>query len=271
MSRRVLWFVLLDAVLLCLVAGLSGCARRGDEVTFVSEFILLCKRGAGTVALPWLCLVVFAAVVLVQLPWMFGVAQRHERQSSESEAQKTQTAYESTAYAGAGAFWWCACAAVLGFFFVVVFDWRDRGPAEIWLHRAGVVALSAGLFVSLHLVWLHLKVAESNGMLQHGTHASPSKWAGYDAVFVGVLLVFLLTSLLGTNQTVSVGSEYVAFGMLFVQTTWLLLACWEYKKDEDIGTLSGTGLSFPASVAALLLAYGAASAVVVATATSLRA
>ena len=266
MGSLVRRFLLLDAVLLCLVTGLSGCAQRGDEVTFVSEFILLCKRNAATAVLPWLCLVAFAAVVLVQLPVMFDDARYAASQST------TNSIEIPTAYSKDGAFLWCALTAVLGFLLVVVFDWRDRGPVEIWLHRAGVVALSVGLFLSLHLIWLHLKVFESNSKLNgEQLHVSLAKWAGYDVVFVGVLCLFLLTSLLGTNQTVSVSSEYVAFAMLFIQTTWLQLACWEYDEGNDVGEMSGTGLSFPASVAALLFAYGVASAVVVAMAVSLRA
>ena len=266
MRRHVLMFMALDAVLLCLVTGLSGCARGGDEFTFVSEFILLCKRGAGTVFLPWLCWVVFVAVMWFQLPWMFEVAQVAVRRSGESVAKS------SPPFDVHGAFLWWVWAAVLGFLLVVVFDWRDRGPAEIWLHRTGVVALSAGLFVTLHLVWLQLKIAESNANLQETkVHASPSQWVGYDVVFVVVLLVFMLTSLLGTNQTVSTASEYAAFAMLFMQTTWLLLACWESKKKEEIGALSGTGLPFAANVALVLLAYGAASGVVVLIVGGLRA
>jgi hypothetical protein len=47
-------FVVLDAALLGLLMNLTVCVPRGDDVAYISEFILQCKRDAHTRVLPWL-------------------------------------------------------------------------------------------------------------------------------------------------------------------------------------------------------------------------
>ena len=270
LERMIMWYVLLDAALVGSTMSLSACAQRGEDVAYISEFILQCKRGAATSFIPWLCVAVFSGVVVVQLWWMFRVAAACLLQSSATpRACESPSAAET--WRSERLFLLCAATAVLGFLFVVRFDWRETSAAEVWLHRTGVVALSAGIFLTLHLIWVQLRTAQSNDRLREVVAVVPCvEWAGYDVLFVCVLLVFLVTSLLGTDRTVSVVCEYVAFVMLFVQTTWLFLACCERDAGQVIGEISGTGLSFTWSLLLLLGAYGVEAGVVLAVADSAR-
>ena len=270
------WFVVLDAALVAWTVSLSACAQHGDDVAYISEFILHCKRSAATSFIPWLCVVVFGAVVLVQFWWMYRVAGACFRKSSATfsncDEARGDDAEAGSACVGERVFLCCALTAVLGFLFVVRFDWRETSALEIAMHRLGVVALSVGIFLTLHLIWVHLKAAQSNDRLRDTGMELVSwvEWAEYDVLFIAVLLVFMVTSLLGTNRTVSVVCEYVAFGMLFVQTTWLFLVCCERKAGKRIGEISGTAASFAWSLLLLLGAYAAEAVVVLAVALASR-
>jgi hypothetical protein len=278
MIVRCEWFVLLDAALIAWTMSLGACAQPGDDVAYISEFILQCKRSAATSFIPWLCVVVFAAVVLVQLWWMYRVAAVCFRESSATPADALAELHKGSAETGSvllgeRVFLCLAATAVLGFLFVVRFDWRETSATEVALHRLGVVALSVGIFLTLHLIWVQLRAAQSNERLQDlGMTSVPRvEWVEYDMLFVGVLLVFLVTSLLGTNRTVSVVCEYVAFVMLFVQTTWLFVVCWERAAGQTIDEISGTGLSFTWYLLLLLCVYGVEAGVVLAVAVAARA
>jgi uncharacterized membrane protein YciS (DUF1049 family) len=119
---------------------------------------------------------------------------------------------------------------------------------------------------------VHVRAAQSNDRLREaGMEVVPRlEWAEYDLLFIAVLVVFMVTSLLGTNRTVSVVCEYVAFGMLFVQTTWLFLVCCERATGQCIGEISGTRLSFAWSLLLLLGVYAAEAVVVLALALASR-
>ncbi len=63
----------INSLLVCAVTSMVQCRDADSGVTYISEFILLCKRGAHTWVLPWLCVAAFEALLLVQLGWMYGV------------------------------------------------------------------------------------------------------------------------------------------------------------------------------------------------------
>lgn len=64
----------INSLLVCAVTSMVQFRDADSGVAYISEFILLCKRGAHTWLLPWLCVVAFAARVLVKLGWMYRVA-----------------------------------------------------------------------------------------------------------------------------------------------------------------------------------------------------
>jgi len=243
--------VLIDALLVGSTVSLTRCADGGADIAYISEFILLCKRDVHTRFIPWLCVAAFACVVFVQLWWMHRVSAAWFRESGAAKTEAPKTGSERL-------FLFSAAASVAGFLCVVQFDWRDTSSAHISAHRAGVAALSLGSFVALHLIWANLRAAASNVLLQHARLAEVPcvAWAEYDVLFVCVLAVFMVTSLLGTSRVVSVVCEYVAFAMLFVQTTWLFLVCLEREHGRRVGEVSGTGLDFTQLLALLLTAYG---------------
>jgi hypothetical protein len=255
-------FVVMDAVLLGLLLSLTVCVRRGDDVAYISEFILQCKRDAHTRVLPWLCVAAFAAVVLVQFRWMNAVAAASVRRSGTPLQQELWAAGGVKVARGAGVlFMCCAALAVAGFCCVVQFDWRETSDANIATHRAGVGGVCFGSFFALHLIWAQLRAADSIDR-QRGSPVTAMPccmWAEYDVLFVCVLAVFVVTSFVVTveaNASVSVFCEYAAFLMLFVQATWLLLACAEREHGRPIGEVAGTWLSFGDTLALLLAAYG---------------
>jgi len=255
-------FVAMDAVLLALLTSMTVCVPRGDDVAYISEFILQCKRDAHTRFLPWLCVAAFAAVMLVQLVWMHEVAAASLRRSGTPLQHELWAAGGARVARGVGVLFRCCVAlAVAGFCCVVQFDWRDSSDAHKATHRAGVAGVCFGSFFALHVVWALLRAADSVDRLRGSpvTEMPCWMWAEYDVLFVCVLAVFVVTSFVvtvETNAPVSVFSEYVAFVMLFVQATWLLLACVEREHGRPIGEVCDTRLSFGDTLALLLAAYG---------------
>lgn len=248
------WAFLINSVLVCAVTSLGQCAARGD-VPYISEVMLLCKRG-GQAFVPWLCFGAFAALVVVQLAWMERVACRWRDawQAGEGELRVW--------------FWVFAAAAVVGFGCVVRFDWRDTSWAEMAMHKVGVVLLAFGGFGALQVVWWTLRVGDSVARVQGkagrnvlGREVPWLSWAWVDALYLAVLVVFMVTTLVGGHMVVSVVFEYIAFAVLLGQTTWLFVLCWERRRlrdsEEDVDGERGAQLLW-----ALLAAYVAEAVVV---------
>ena len=260
--------VLIDAFLVSSTVSLALCAHganRGESVAYISELIVQCKQGVQTRFIPWVCVAAFAGVVFVQMWWMHGVSAAWLRASAAAESDggdARDAKHTASARSNGGhAFVACAAAAVAGFACVVYFD-CNGGSAEVAWHRAGVAGLSLGTFAALHLVWANLRAAAGNERLRDKAVRDEAlagvpcvTWVEYDVLWVCVLAAFIATGLLESNYVASVWCEYVAFVMLFVQTTWLFLVCLEREHGLRVGRVSGTGFSFGKLLALLLAAY----------------
>ena len=214
------YFVVIDSALVCLVTSLAHCKTRFGQAPYISEFMLQCLEGPSTWLLPWACAGTFAALVFVQLAWMHAVA----------VAWRTLQAGAARApWKDAVLFWCPAWAAVLGFGCVVAFAWRDASAAEQWAHRVGVVLLAAGSFACLQLVWGALRAGDNARLLRGGRAPGVPclSWVEFDVAFLVVLAVFMATTLLNALPLVSAACEYGAFALLLAQTTWLLVLCLE--------------------------------------------
>jgi hypothetical protein len=218
----------INSLLVCAVTSMVQCRAADSGVTYISEFILLCKRGAHTWVLPWLCVAAFAALLLVQLGWMYGVASAWCASRGAGDEKRHS----------ARVFWGLAVAAEVGLVVLVLFDWRDRSAAEIWAHRVGVVLLTAGTFFSLQLIWATLRAGDCTANLRGADTACVPwySWVECDAAFVLLLSVFMVTTLLNTHRVLSALFEYAAFVLLLVQTTWLFLLCAERAYAMHVDT-----------------------------------
>ena len=227
----------INSVLVCSVVSLAQCATSGG-VPYISEVMLLCKRGVHAFV-PWLCFAAFAMLVVVQLAWMERVARKWRRWCAYSvDVGGIKTTHNDGVghrwRGGHVIFWVLAVAAVTGFGCVVRFDWRDTSAVEMAMHKAGVVLLAFGGFGALQVVWAMLRsgdsVARLRGEVDGHVFARDVpflSWVEVDVVFVVVLVVFMVTTLIGSHAEVSAVFEYIAFGMLLGQTTWLFVLCWE--------------------------------------------
>ena len=232
-----LWAFVINSVLICSVVSLAQCST-GDGVPYISEVMLLCKRGVHAFV-PWLCFVAFAALVVVQLSWMEHVAREWRKWCAYSvEVGAINTTYDGRVVhewrVGHVIFWFLAIAAVAGFGCVVRFDWRDTSAVEMAMHKTGVVLLAFGGFGALQVVWVMLRSGDSVARLRgevdgyvFARDVPFLSWVEVDVVFVVVLAVFMVTTLIGSHAVVSAVFEYIAFGMLLGQTTWLFVLCWE--------------------------------------------
>ncbi len=271
----ILWVFVLNSVLVCAVTSLVQCAEPGD-VAYISEMMLLCKRGEHAFV-PWLCFLAFAAIVFVQLTWMEQVATVWFRVQVFCERFETDSRYLVTAlnphlnrgqriqqksalanWGSRTSFMALAVTAVVGFGFVVGFDWRDAGAVHSAMHRVGVVLLAFGGFGTLQVVWMTLRGGDSVSRLRggvdgHGTTRDVPylSWIEIDVVFVIVLFVFMVTTLVGGHPTMSAIFEYVAFGILMIQTTWLFVLCWE--RDRWLKAMMGHGDDIDKSTAGRVL------------------
>jgi len=263
----------IDSALVCVVSSLLACGDGSEGVAYISEYILLCKRGGVTQALPWACVAAFGALVFVQLRQMRDAAAAWLRRAGEDAAVAEVRVMsgghgDDVGSKGRGmAFWAAATGAWVGLVLVVTFDWRDAGEASVAWHRVGVVMLATGGFLALQLVWGTLRAGDSVARLLDGNVAEVPyySWVETDLVFVAVMAVFVVTTLVGTQHTLSAVCEYLAFGLLLVQTTWLMVLCAERGGGEDAvdavrGRMTREGGS--RVLAALLLAYAAEAGVV---------
>jgi hypothetical protein len=234
-----------NSVLVCSVASLAQCAE-GGSTPYISEVMLLCKRG-GHAFVPWLCFFAFAAMVLVQLAWMERAATAWLREQALcGRLVGLGTSAEVWVDAKDGSrtlFVWLAVATVVGFGFVVRFDWRDAGDVEKWMHRLGVALLAFGGFGALQVVWLTLRQGDCVARLRGAVVSRDVPWLSWvevDVLFVAVLGVFMVTTLVGGHAGVSAVFEYVAFALLLGQTTWLFVLCWE--RDAWTGAARTRGM-----------------------------
>jgi hypothetical protein len=238
----------IDSLLVCAVASLAQCMERGDA-PYISELMLLCKRG-GHAFVPWLCLAAFVGLI-VQLVWMQSAAKRWRALCLGIERKKP-----------GALFWGLSVASVAGFALVVACDWRDAGAAATAGHRAGVALLAFGGFGALQVVWWTLRggdaVARVQGFALSDAALVPwYSWVEVDALFLVVLAVFMVTTLVGEHKVLSAVCEYVAFALLLVQTTWLLVLCEERERVcrvRSVGEGAGVhGMGW--ALGALLVAY----------------
>ncbi len=255
---RLVYFFVIDSVLVMAVASLVHCGARAGHAAYISEFMLQCKRSAETWLLPWLCAVAFAALVFVQLGWMYWVAVEWRARAAGAVRMTPR---------GAAEFLCPAATAVVGFLLVVVFPWRDASAAEVWAHRVGVVLLASGSFLSLQLIWWTLRLGDSAVVLRGGRAPGVPwlSWVECDIVFLVVLAVFMVTTVVRGVPVLSALCEYAAFGLLLVQTTWLLVLCWErdqaYAQGEEADVEDEEGHT-GALLWSLLIAYGVEASVV---------
>ena len=243
-----LWVFVINSVLVCAITSLGQCAV-SDGVPYISELILLCKRG-GQAFVPWLSFGAFVAVVVIQLFWMERVARVWRRRCTYvctttgsgnhfdvglPDMSAIQTRHEGEI--GRLLFLALAVAALVGFGFVVRFDWRDTSVMEIKMHRAGVVLLAFGGFGALQVIWVILRdgdnVARLRGEVNGYIVARDVPWLSWvevDVLFLVVLVVFMVTTLMGGHGALSAVFEYMAFALLLGQTTWLFILCWERER-----------------------------------------
>jgi hypothetical protein len=239
--------LVIDSVLVCAVASLAQCAESGGA-PYISELMLLCKRG-GAAFVPWLSLAAFTAFVLVQLVAMQRAAVRWRLLAARKKTEQVSNAYEGKDMPG-GLFWGLAAMAVAGFACVVACDWRDAGAAATAGHRAGVVLLAFGGFGALQVVWWTLREGDASAKVQHFSvlHKGSVPWYSWvevDALFVVVLAVFMVTTLAGEHPVLSAVCEYVAFALLLVQTTWLLVLCAERERvSREVAEFGTASIAF---------------------------
>lgn len=213
-------FVLLDLATAAALLSMIACGDGSGDAEFVSEWIYQCKHDARLVFLPWLWAALFAGVVFWQLAWMYRVARVHEHGSCAQFRSGEDSA---------SAMIFFSCVSVAGAFAVVHFEIHTVEHQAA--HRVGVLAMTFGLFVALHIVWAILRTGDSNGrLLGQGRSAVPAHaWFPYDVLFVCALGLFLVGAFLPSDvpHAASVTAEYVAVVLLFLQLFWLFVACSE--------------------------------------------
>ena len=246
-------FFAIDSLLVCAFTSMAQCRVRENGFVYISEFILLCKQGAHTWVLPWVCVLAFAALVFVQMRWMFQVALAW-RAASAAETSSGQTSAENhAAINGVDArpdaawsmwpFWALAVMAVLGLVIIVLFDWRGGSVATNSTHHVGVALLATGTYFILQMIWVALRAGDCNQRLRSGTRAVVPwySWVECDVLFLIFLGVFLITAQFDTNREVGAVFEFAAFVLLLAQTTWLLVLCAERdgrRVTEELQTLT---------------------------------
>jgi hypothetical protein len=216
-------FVLLDLAAVAVLLSMIACGGGSGDAAYVSEWIYQCKHSTGLQVLPWIFFALFAAVVFWQLAWMYRVARAHEHGTCAAFRAGEEPATAMIFF---------SCVSVGGAFAVIQFEIHS----EQWaLHRLGVIAMTFGYFVALHIVWAILRTGESTERLlgQRRSAVPVHAWFPYDVLFVAALVLFMLGAFLPTEipQVVSVVAEYVALALLFLQTFWLFVAC--CKRDAE--------------------------------------
>ena len=231
-------FFAIDSLLVCAFTSMAQCRARDGGVVYISEFIMLCKQGSLTWVLPWLCVAAFAALVFVQMGWMYGVAAAWLA-ASAGEPSAEQPAPSSAARVSVGLFWALAATAVVGLVLVVLFDWRGGSAVANSAHHIGVALLATGTFFGLQLIWVALRTGDCNVHLRGGAPEEVPwySWVECDILFLVFLGVFLITAQIGTYRAVGAVFEFAAFVLLLAQTTWLFVLCAERDGRRVAGEL----------------------------------
>jgi NADH:ubiquinone oxidoreductase subunit 5 (subunit L)/multisubunit Na+/H+ antiporter MnhA subunit len=214
------WFIVLDLAFLGFLLSMQACLDGPGDPVYISEWIYQCKQHARLQALPWVVVVLLGAVVFWQLAWMYRVAREHEH---------GRCALHRAREASAAPMIFFSVLSVVGAFMVVFFDNHEEPPNMG--HELGVLLLTLGVFVALHIVWAILRTGDSNERLQGtGVRRVPFyMWLQYDVAFALAIVLFGVSAffLKDFPHTVSVVAEYVALALLFLQMFWLFLVCCE--------------------------------------------
>jgi len=217
-------FFTIDSLLVCAFTSMAQCRVKDGGVVYISEFIMLCKQGAHTWLLPWVCVAAFTALMFVQMGWMYGVARAWYAASIDA----VHTTNDSAAW-WAKLFWTFAATAVAGLVLIVLFDWRGGSATENSAHHTGVAMLATGTFIAMQMIWAALRAGDNNLRLRGNLAAQVPwySWVECDVVFVVLLGLFLLTAQLNIHMAVGAFFEFGAFVLLLAQTTWLFVLCAE--------------------------------------------
>lgn len=220
-------FVFLDLVTAAVLLSMLACGSGSGDAEFVSEWIYQCKHDARLELLPWVWLALFAGVVFWQLAWMYRVARVHEHGGCAQYRSDEDSATAMIFF---------SCVSVAGAFAVIAFEIHTEGHKLA--HRIGVLAMTFGFFVAVHIVWAILRTGDSNRRLlgQRRSAVPAYAWFPYDVLFVGALGLFLVGAFVPSDvpHAASVAAEYVAVVLLFLQLFWLFLACCD-RDSEDAG------------------------------------
>lgn len=212
-------FVLLDLAALALLLSMIACMDGSGDAAYVSEWMYQCNHRARLWVLPWIVLVLFAAVVFWQLAWMYRVARENEHGACAAFRARDGSPAAMILF---------SCLSVAGAFMVVQFEIHMEPN---YIHRIGVFLMTLGFFVALHIVWAILRTGDSNERLHDKRpHRVPFyMWFEYDLVFVLAIVLFMVSAFAASDipHTVSVVAEYVALTLLFLQMFGLFLACCE--------------------------------------------